>query len=131
VCLSVGVCEGGGVRPPPRERVSRAVAEGRRAECVCEAESELESVMVVPTYRGDSGVFVQGRFWGLRHQIWSGWGSSVSETLRLHLPRAPSLQTRLLLLISRSPGISSSAVYCEFSQARGIVYAFSHPHLLA
>jgi len=44
VCLSVGVCEGGGVRPPPRERVSRAVAEGRRAECVCEAESELESV---------------------------------------------------------------------------------------
>jgi len=34
VCLSVGVCEGGGVRPPPRERVSRAVAEGRRAECV-------------------------------------------------------------------------------------------------
>ena len=44
MCLSVGVCEGGGVRPPPRERVSRAVAEGRRAECVCEAESELESV---------------------------------------------------------------------------------------
>jgi len=44
VCLSVGVCEGGGVRPPPRQRVSRAVAEGRRAECVCEAESELESV---------------------------------------------------------------------------------------
>ena len=44
VCLSVGVCEGGGVRPPPRERVSRAVAEGRRAECVCEAETELESV---------------------------------------------------------------------------------------
>jgi len=44
VCLSVGVCEGGGVRPPPRERVSRAAAEGRRAECVCEAESELESV---------------------------------------------------------------------------------------
>jgi len=44
VCLSVGVCEGGWVRPPPRERVSRAVAEGRRAECVCEAESELESV---------------------------------------------------------------------------------------
>jgi len=44
VCLSVGVCEGGGVRPPPRERVSRAVAEGRRAECVCEAESELDSV---------------------------------------------------------------------------------------
>jgi len=35
VCLSVGVCEGGGV---PRERVSRAAAEGRRAECVCEAE---------------------------------------------------------------------------------------------
>jgi len=28
----------------PRERVSRAAAEGRRAECVCEAESELESV---------------------------------------------------------------------------------------
>jgi len=45
VCLSVGVCEGGGVRPPPRERVSRAAAEGRRAECVCEAESELESVV--------------------------------------------------------------------------------------
>jgi len=45
VCLSVGVCEGGGVRPPPRERGSRAVAEGRRAECVCEAESELESVV--------------------------------------------------------------------------------------
>jgi len=44
VCLSVGVCEGGGVRPPPRERVSRAAAEGRRAECVCEAESELEFV---------------------------------------------------------------------------------------
>ena len=44
VCLSVGVCEGGGVRAPPRERVSRAVAEGRRAEFVCEAESELESV---------------------------------------------------------------------------------------
>jgi len=44
VCLSVEVCEGGGVRPPPRERVSRAVAEGRVAECVCEAESELESV---------------------------------------------------------------------------------------
>ena len=44
--LSVGVCEGGGVRPPPRERVSRAVAEGRRAECVCEAESELESVKI-------------------------------------------------------------------------------------
>ena len=44
MCLSVGVCEGGGVRTPPRERVSRAVAEGRRAECVCEAESELESV---------------------------------------------------------------------------------------
>jgi len=41
VCLSMGVCEGGGVRPPPRERVSRAAAEGRRAECVCEAESEL------------------------------------------------------------------------------------------
>jgi len=41
------VCEGGGVRPPPRERVSRAVAEGRRAECVCEAESELESVGIV------------------------------------------------------------------------------------
>jgi len=34
------------VRPPPRERVSRAAAEGRRAECVCEAESELESVGV-------------------------------------------------------------------------------------
>ena len=47
MCLSVGVCEGGGVRPPPRERVSRAVAEDRRAECVCEAESELESVRIV------------------------------------------------------------------------------------
>jgi len=47
----VGVCEGGGVRPPPRERVSRAVAEGRRAECVCEAESELESVTRLP-HRG-------------------------------------------------------------------------------
>jgi len=43
VCLSVGVCEGGG-KTTPRERVSRAAAEGRRAECVCEAESELESV---------------------------------------------------------------------------------------
>jgi len=32
------------VRPPTRERVSRAAAKGRRAECVCEAESELESV---------------------------------------------------------------------------------------
>jgi len=42
--VSAGVCEGGGIRPPPRERVSRAAAEGRRAECVCEAESELESV---------------------------------------------------------------------------------------
>jgi len=62
--------------------------------------------MVVPTYG------VQGKFWGLHHRIWSGWVSSVSETLRLHLPRAPSLQTRLLLLISRSPGISSGAVYC-------------------
>ena len=41
-----GVCEGGGVRPPPRERVSRAAAEGRQAECVCEAESELESVYI-------------------------------------------------------------------------------------
>ena len=51
MCLSVGVCEGGGVRPPPRERVSRAVAEGRRAECVCEAESELESVTVVEVKR--------------------------------------------------------------------------------
>jgi len=40
----VGVCEGGGARPPPRERVSRAAAEGRRTDCVCEAESELESV---------------------------------------------------------------------------------------
>ena len=38
------MCEGSGARPPPRERVSRAAAEGRRAECVCEAESELESV---------------------------------------------------------------------------------------
>jgi len=46
VCLSEGVCEGGGVRPPPREPVSRAVAEGRRAECVCEAESELKSVHI-------------------------------------------------------------------------------------
>ena len=34
------------MRPPARERVSRAAAEGRRAECVCEAESELESVSV-------------------------------------------------------------------------------------
>jgi len=50
VCLSVGVCEGGGVRPPPRERVSRAAAEGRRAECVCEAESELESVYTTDVY---------------------------------------------------------------------------------
>ena len=50
VCLSVGVCEGGWVRPPPRERVSRAVAEGRRAECVCEAESELESVSYHTTH---------------------------------------------------------------------------------
>jgi len=50
VCLSVGVCEGGGVRPPPRERVSRAVAEGCRAECVCEAESELESVVCVTCF---------------------------------------------------------------------------------
>ena len=46
MCLSVGVCERGGVRPPPRERVSRAAAEGRRAECVCEAESELEYVSI-------------------------------------------------------------------------------------
>ena len=52
VCLSVGVCEGGGIRPPPRERVSRAVAEGRRAECVCEAESELESIPQTPTNSG-------------------------------------------------------------------------------
>ena len=37
-------CARGVVRPPPRERVSRAAAEGHRAECVCEAESELESV---------------------------------------------------------------------------------------
>ena len=36
------------VRPPPRERVSKAAAEGRRAECVCEAESELESVAIFP-----------------------------------------------------------------------------------
>ena len=36
------------VRPPPRERVSRAAAEDRRAECVCEAESELESVVGAP-----------------------------------------------------------------------------------
>jgi len=37
---------GGGVAPPPppHESASRAAAEGRRAECVCEAESELESV---------------------------------------------------------------------------------------
>ena len=34
VCLSVGVCEWGTVRPPPRERVSRAAAEGRRAVCM-------------------------------------------------------------------------------------------------
>jgi len=37
-------CARGVVSPSPRERVSRAAAEGRRAECVCEAESELESV---------------------------------------------------------------------------------------
>jgi len=69
------------------------------------------------------GTDVQGRFWCLHHQIWSGWASSVSETLRLHLLRALSLHTRLLLLISRSPGIFSGAAYCEFSptRARGIV----------
>jgi len=44
VCLSVGVCEGVGQGFPPHESVSRAAAEGLRAECVCEAESELESV---------------------------------------------------------------------------------------
>jgi len=56
VCLSVGVCEGGGVRPPPRERVSRAVAEGRRAECVCEAELELESVALAQSNGPDLGM---------------------------------------------------------------------------
>jgi len=39
-------CARGVVRPPPRERVSRAAAEGHREECVCEAESELESVYI-------------------------------------------------------------------------------------
>jgi len=34
----------------PRERVSRAAAEGRRAECVCEAESELESVRSLQSF---------------------------------------------------------------------------------
>jgi len=34
----------------PYKRVSRAVAEGRRAECVCEAESELESVSIYLYY---------------------------------------------------------------------------------
>ena len=40
--VSVGVCEGVGYGHP---RVSRAGAEDRRAECVCEAKSELESVL--------------------------------------------------------------------------------------
>ena len=36
---------GGGVPPPrPHESASTAAAGGRRAECVCEAKSELESV---------------------------------------------------------------------------------------
>ena len=45
-------CARGVVRPPPRERVSRAAAEDRRAECVCEAESELESVGLTLEGRG-------------------------------------------------------------------------------
>jgi len=47
-------CARGGVRPPPLERVSRAAAEGRRAECVCEAESELESVNMGLTSSSDN-----------------------------------------------------------------------------
>jgi len=44
-CLSeCGSVRGGGLGPSPPRDVSRAAAEGRRAECVCEAESELEAV---------------------------------------------------------------------------------------
>jgi len=98
------------------------------ALCLCPLASSVWALVLSWWYRRTQG---QGRFWCLHHRIWSGWASLVSETLRLHLPRAPSLQTRLLLLISRSRGTSSGAAYCKFSPTRGIVYAFSHPHLWA
>jgi len=50
VCVSVGVREGGGAIPL-HESVGRAAAEGRRAECACEAESELESVSMTVEFK--------------------------------------------------------------------------------
>jgi len=55
--------------PPPRERVSRAVAEGRQAECVCEAESELESVVLSKRHRLAEAALAQGQLEACDDQV--------------------------------------------------------------